>query len=95
MNARQKIKRLKKEITELKADKTNGCKWLKIDNLQIIPPSYFYYNDKLATPEKYQIIIGKSVFEGELFPPDMLVVIDSEKLDQAYREAVKANEDDH
>ena len=31
MNARQKAKKLKKELEELKADKTNGFKWLKID----------------------------------------------------------------
>jgi hypothetical protein len=86
LNARQKAKKLKKELEELKADKTNGCKWLRIDGLRIIPPAYFYYNDKLAEPEKYQIIIGKSIFEGELFDPDILVVIDSEKLDKAIRE---------
>lgn len=35
MNARQKAKKLKKELEELKADKTNGFKWPKDRRIQL------------------------------------------------------------
>jgi hypothetical protein len=92
MNARQKAKKLKKELEELKADKTNGCKWLKIDGLGIKreAPNLWYDNTLKfcrRIPNTYEIRIGHTTVEITLEnPEDKLIVIDSKKLDEAIRE---------
>lgn len=45
MNARQKAKKLKKELEELKADKTNGFKWLKIDGFSQREKTRLWYDN--------------------------------------------------
>ena len=91
MNARQKAKNLKKQIEELKADKTNGFKWLKIDGFsQREKPRLWYDNTPLILnyiPVTYEIRIGHTTVEITLEDPeDRLIVIDSKKLDEAIRE---------
>lgn len=91
MNARQKAKKLKKELEELKADKTNGFKWLKIDGIGIKreDPSLWYSNTllvRMCIPNTYEIRIGHTTVEITLEDPeDRLIVIDSKKLDEAIR----------
>lgn len=93
MNARQKAKKLKKELEELKADKTNGFKWLKIDGFRIKEPSYSYYDNfpiYRVLPTTYEIQIGHTIVEIMLEDPeDLFVVIDSKKLDKALEEALE------
>ena len=102
MNARQKAKMLKKELEELKADRTGGFKWLKIDNIvekELDPYFWNSINNHLMfreIPHSYEIQIGamRATFTPAL-TNDTLVVIDSSKLDQAYKNAlerVKKNE---
>lgn len=102
MNARQKAKKLKKELEELKADRTGGFKWLKIDNIveKELDPDYWSWINNHPTlrtiPTTYEIQIGamRATFTPAL-TNDTLVVIDSSKLDQAYKNAlerVKKNE---
>ena len=91
MNARQKSKKLKKELEELKADKTNGFKWLKIDGFRIIEkPRLWYDNTPVVLnyiPVIYEIQIGHTTVEIALEnPEDRLIVIDSKKFDEAIRE---------
>ena len=89
MNARQKAKKLKKELAELKADRTNGFKWLKIDGISIKreEPRFWYDNNPLyiREPTTYVIQIGHTQIEVAPNYPDELIVIDSEKLDEAIR----------
>ena len=91
MNARQKAKNLKKELEELKADKTNGFKWLKIDGFSKREETYLYYDNTPLIykyiPITYEIRIGHTMVEITLEDPeDRLIVIDSKKLDEAIRE---------
>ena len=91
MNARQKAKKLKKELEELKADKTNGFKWLRIDGFRIIEkPRLWYDNTPVILnyiPIIYEIQIGHTTVEISLEDPeDRLIVIDSKKFDEAIRE---------
>lgn len=91
MNARQKAKKLKKELEELKADKTNGFKWLKIDGLRIKEEPRLYYDNIPIMlnyiPVTYEIRIGHTTVEITLEDPeDRLIVIDSKKFDEAIRE---------
>lgn len=92
MNARQKAKKLKKELEALKADKTYGFKWLKIDGIGIKreEPNLWYDNTlKLCRriPNTYEIRIGHTQMEfTPNHPDDELIVIDSKKLDEAIRE---------
>ena len=91
MNARQKAKKLKKEFEELKADKTNGFKWLKIDDFRIKEEPCLCYNKTLIMlnyfPVTYEIRIGHTTVEITLEDPkDRLIVIDSKKFDEAIRE---------
>lgn len=92
MNARQKAKKLKKELEELKADKTNGFKWLKIDGVRIKREEPRLYYDNIPVilnyiPNIYEIRIGHTTVEFSLEnPEDRLIVIDSKKLDEAIRE---------
>lgn len=91
MNARQKAKKLKKELEELKADKTNGFKWLKIDEFsQSEEPRLWYDNTPMILkyiPVTYEIQIGHTTVEVTLEDPeDRLIVIDSKKLDECIRE---------
>ncbi len=87
MNARQKAKKLKKELEELKADKTNGFKWLKIDGLRIKEENPILWNDNTPTtliyiPITYEIRIGHTAVEITLEDSeDELIVIDSKKFD--------------
>lgn len=92
MNARQKAKKLKKELEEMKADKTNGFKWLKIDEIRIEEkPRFWYDNTPMILnyiPNTYKIRIGHTTVEITLEDPeDILIVIDSKKLDEAIRES--------
>ena len=93
MNARQKAKKLKKELEELKTDKTNGFKWLKIDGFRIKEPSYLYYDNfsvYRVPPTTYEIQIGHTAVEIMLEDPeDLFVVIDSKKLDKEFEEALE------
>lgn len=92
MNARQKAKKLKKELAELKADRTNGNKWLKIDGLRIKreEPRLWYDNTPMVLnyiPITYEIRIGHTMVEfTPEDPKDTLIVIDSKKLDEAIQE---------
>jgi len=92
VNARQKAKKLKKELEELKADKANGFKWLKIDGLRIKreEPRLWYDNTPVIfnyIPVTYEIRIGHTTVEITLEDPeDRLIVIDSKKFDEAIRE---------
>ena len=96
MNARQKAKKLKKELEELKADRTGGFKWLKIDNIvekELDPYYWNSINNHLmfrAIPTTYEIQIGamRATFTPAI-TNDTLVVIDSSKLDQAYIDALE------
>jgi hypothetical protein len=96
MNARQKAKKLKKELEKLKADRTGAFKWLKIDGagVRMEPNEFNYYSDDRIIVQRqiYQFRIGKTVFESELASGDELVIIDSEKLDNAYKNAMKMRE---
>lgn len=88
MNARQKAKKLKKELAELKADRTNGFKWLKIDGISIKreEPRFWYDNNPvyIREPITYVIRIGHTQVEfAPSYPDDELIVIDSKKLDEA------------
>ena len=87
MNARQKAKRLKKELEEMKADKTNGFKWLKIDGISIKEePRLWYDNTRYIfnEPPTYIIRIGQTQAEfTPINPDDTLIIIDSKKLDEA------------
>lgn len=89
MNARQKAKKLKKELEKIKADKTNGFKWLKIDGFsRKEEPRLYYDNIPLIhyIPVTYEIQIGHTTVEITLEDPeDILVVIDSAKLDAALK----------
>lgn len=92
MNARQKAKKLKKELEELKADRTNGNKWLKIDGFGIKreEPRLWYDNTPMVLnyiPNTYEIQIGHTAVEfTPEDPKDTLIVIDSKKLDEAIQE---------
>jgi hypothetical protein len=91
LNARQKAKKLKKELEELKADKTNGFKWLKIDGISMHEkPRLWYDNTPIILnylPVVYEIRIGHTTVEISLEDPeDRLIVIDSKKFDEAIRE---------
>lgn len=95
LNARQKVKKLKKELEALKTDKTNGFKWLKIDGLSVKreEPRLWYDNTPMhirAYPITYVIQIGHTIAEIMLEDPeDKLIVIDSKKLDEAIQERMK------
>ena len=90
MNARQKAKKLKKELAELKADRTNGFTWLKIDGIrQKEEPSCLWYDNipiYRRLPITYEVQIGhmRAEFTPES-PEDMLITIDSKKLDEAIK----------
>jgi hypothetical protein len=92
MNARQKAKKLKKELEARKADKTIGFKWLKIDGFRIKgeEPRLWYDNVPMVLkyiPITYEIQIGHTTVEfTPEDPEDTLIVIDSKKLDEAIRE---------
>lgn len=96
MNARQKAKKLKKELEELKADRTGGFKWLKIDNIveKELDPYYWSWINNHPTlraiPQSYEIQIGamRATFTPAI-TNDTLVVIDSSKLDQALNDALE------
>lgn len=94
MNARQKAKKLKKELADLKADRTNGFKWLKIDGFRIKEekPRLWYDNIPMVLnyiPITYEIRIGHMTVEITLEDPeDKLIVIDSKKFDEAISESV-------
>lgn len=96
MNARQKAKKLKKELEELKADRTGGFKWLKIDDIvekELDPYFWNSINNHLMfreIPQSYEIQIGamRATFTPAL-TNDTLVVIDSSKLDQALNDALE------
>ena len=100
MNARQKAKKLKKELAELKADKTNGLKWLKIDGIRIKreEPRLWYDNTPMVLnyiPITYEIQIGHTAVEiTPEDPKDTLIVIDSKKLDEAIQEREEVNADE-
>ena len=87
MNARQKAKKLKKELEDLKADKTNGFMWLKIDGIGIVKEEpQLYFNDKLAYRNQYAYEIRIGTMRMKCTPmndEDTLIVIDSKKLDEA------------
>ena len=93
MNARQKAKMLKKELAELKADKTNGFTWLRIDGIRQKEPSWLYYDNTptyRVLPITYEIQIGHTTVEiTPEDPEDLLITIDSKKLDKALEEALK------
>lgn len=91
MNARQKAKMLKKELTELKADKTNGCKWLRVDETYYEPQEDFFYSDKPFIPAYpvFNVRIGKTILRGVIAYDDEIVTIDSEKLDAVYNDLMK------
>lgn len=90
MNARQKAKKLKKEIESLKADRTNGFTWLKIDGIrQKEEPSCLWYDNTSIyrrLPITYEVQIGhmRAEFTPES-PEDLLITIDSKKLDEAIK----------
>lgn len=92
MNARQKAKKLKKELEELKADKKNGSKWLKIDGIIKIREEPRLWFDNLPIilnyiPNIYEVRIGHTTVEIKLEDPkDRLIVIDSKEFDKAVRE---------
>lgn len=93
MNARQKAKKLKKELEELKADKTNGFTWLRIDGIRQKEPSYLYYDNfpiYRRLPTTYEIRIGHTTVEiTPEDPEDLLITINSKKLDKALEEALE------
>ena len=95
MNARQKAKKLKKELAELKADKTNGCKWLRVDETYYEPQEDFFYNnfysDKplISAHSVFNVRIGKTILKGVIAYDDEIVTIDSEKLDAVYNDLMK------
>lgn len=90
MNARQKAKKLKKELAELKADKTNGYKWLKIDDAECkTEDEYnpFCEIPKILLRKKVIITCGQTKLVGEIVNDGDLIIVDSKKLDKAYDEA--------
>lgn len=91
MNARQKAKMLKKELAELKADKTNGCKWLRVDEMYYEPEAGYYFSDKPFIPAYpvFNVRIGKTILRGVIRYDDEIVTIDSEKLDAVYNDLMK------
>lgn len=90
MNARQKIKRLKKELAEVKTDKANGGKWLRIDEFYY-EPIEDYFSDKpyLIRQEKFNVRIGKTILQGVIAWDDEIYIIDSDKLDNVHKNAMK------
>lgn len=99
MNARQKAKKLKKELAELKADRTNGFTWLKIDGIrQKETPSCLWYDNIpiFRIPITYEVQIGhmRAEFTPES-PEDSLITIDSKKLDEAIKNRMEGAGNDN
>lgn len=98
MNARQKIKQLKKELLALKEDKSiHGNLWLKIDGFSVEQDFPFpEYELSLANENMtkiyfphniYTIIVGSMRAKFcPIDPDDKLIIINSEKLDKALEE---------
>lgn len=98
MNARQKAKRLKKEIEALKEDKsTHGNLWLKIDGFSVEQELPFSECElslanenmtKLYFPRNvYTVIVGSMRAKFcPISPDDRLIIVDSKKLDEVIEE---------
>ncbi len=95
MNARQKVKALKKELEKLKEGKTNGYKWLKIDGAKIEQLSYFYANNNptICLQEHFKFKIGNTIFENDLCSGDEVIIIDSAVLDSTYEKVIMERRD--
>ena len=91
MNARQKAKKLKKELEILKQEKAvYGNLWLKIDGYQVeqeFPPEQeIYLNNeyRIYMPRNvYTVIVGsmRAKFHP-VSPEDRLIIINSDMLDK-------------
>lgn len=93
MNARQKAKKLKKELAEVKADKANGGKWLRIDEFYYEPTEDFFYEKPLLMQrETFNVRIGKTILQGVIAWDDEIHIIDSDKLDNVHKNAMKMRE---
>ncbi len=106
MNARQKVKKLKKELKKKNQDdirwikKVNGHNsftWLKIDGIGIKreEPQLFYENNLIEYREMlktYVIQIGSMRFEcTPENPEDLLYVINSKEFDEAIKQRKQVN----
>lgn len=96
MNARQKAKKLKKELEFLKQEKAvYGNLWLKVDGYQIEQedPEYDLYPtnedwSKIYMPRNvYTVIVGsmRAKFHP-ISPDDRLIIINSDMLDKQIQE---------
>lgn len=88
MNARQKAKKLKKELELLKQEKAvYGNLWLKIDGYQVeqeFPELYLNNEHRLYMPRNvYTVIIGtmRAKFHP-ISPDDKMIFIKSDMLDK-------------
>ena len=104
MNARQKLKKLKKELAEKKdkdftwlkqLDGTHGYIWLKVDGIGIKredPRPYFENNllEFIEYRQTYIIHIGSMRLEcTPMNPEDTLLTINSKEFDATYDKAMK------
>ena len=86
MNARQKAKKLKKEVEKLREERKPGSKWLKIDGCRFKPPEPKNYLTDTSPFEETGIIqvrIRKTILEGEINPDDKIITLDDAKLDKS------------
>ena len=97
MNARQKAKKLKKELENLKQEKAiNGNLWLKVDGYQIELEDCPEYNLYPTNKDWGEIYISRNVYTvivgsmrakfHPLTPDDKLIFIKSDMLDKRLQE---------
>ena len=86
MNARQKVKKLKKEVEKLKEKRKPGSKWLRIDEAGFKQPEPNLYLTDISPFKEagiFQVKIGQTILEGRIEPEDKVFVVEDSKIDQA------------